>query len=255
MPAPPPQLLVSVRDVAEARSALAGGADLIDVKEPAAGPLGRSGRETIEAVAALVRRQAPDTPVSAALGELPECLVRPEPLDYSVDYLKIGLAGAGPAWRDELDLLRDRSIRSGDAFGPRWIAVAYADWQRAAAPEPAVILEYALEADCPGLLVDTYGKGGEGLLRHLPAAALEDLIRTAHDEGLFVALAGQVRESDLAELVGCDPDILAVRTSVCAAGERRGPVAEPSVREFRRRLHDASAACPFLCASVESESR
>lgn len=255
MTAPPPQLLVSVRDVAEARSALAGGADLIDVKEPAKGPLGRSDRETIEAIADLVRRHAPDTPVSAALGELPECLARPETLDYSVDYLKIGLAGAGPAWRDELDLLRERSIRTGDAFGPRWIAVAYADWQRAAAPEPSAILEYALDADCRGLLVDTYGKEGQGLLHHLPAKVLEELIRTAHDEGLFVALAGQVRESDLAELVGCDPDILAVRSSVCAAGERRGPVDETAVREFRRQLHGASSACPFLCASVESDPR
>ena len=35
-----PKLLVSVRSADEARAALAGGADLIDVKEPAHGPLG-----------------------------------------------------------------------------------------------------------------------------------------------------------------------------------------------------------------------
>ena len=38
---PAPGLLVSVRSAAEAATALAGGADLIDVKEPSRGPLGR----------------------------------------------------------------------------------------------------------------------------------------------------------------------------------------------------------------------
>ena len=37
-----PALLVSVRDAAEAGNAVAGGAALIDVKEPARGALGRA---------------------------------------------------------------------------------------------------------------------------------------------------------------------------------------------------------------------
>src|SRR5262249_6225382 len=43
-----PRLLVSVRDVREAEAALAGGADLIDIKEPAHGPLGRADDAVIE---------------------------------------------------------------------------------------------------------------------------------------------------------------------------------------------------------------
>src|SRR5947209_8028398 len=41
-PPPAPGLLVSVRSAAEARAALDGGAALIDIKEPARGPLGRA---------------------------------------------------------------------------------------------------------------------------------------------------------------------------------------------------------------------
>ena len=48
-----PRLLVSVRDAVEAEAALAGGAHLIDVKEPARGALGRADDATI---AAVVRR-------------------------------------------------------------------------------------------------------------------------------------------------------------------------------------------------------
>ena len=36
-----PQLLVSVRNATEAAAAVLGGADILDVKEPANGPLGR----------------------------------------------------------------------------------------------------------------------------------------------------------------------------------------------------------------------
>ena len=41
-PKPATRLLVSVRSAAEAEEALAGGAALIDVKEPANGPLGKA---------------------------------------------------------------------------------------------------------------------------------------------------------------------------------------------------------------------
>ena len=48
------QLLVSVRDAAEALFAVAAGADLIDVKEPSRGPLGAPDRQTLDAVLAAV---------------------------------------------------------------------------------------------------------------------------------------------------------------------------------------------------------
>ena len=60
-------LLVSVRSAAEAEAALAGGAALIDVKEPARGALGRADDAVI---ADVVRAVAGRAPVSAALGEL-----------------------------------------------------------------------------------------------------------------------------------------------------------------------------------------
>ena len=61
-----PKLLVSVRSAGEARSALAGGADLIDVKEPSRGPLGAADPAVIRDVIAAVDGRVP---VSAAFGE------------------------------------------------------------------------------------------------------------------------------------------------------------------------------------------
>jgi (5-formylfuran-3-yl)methyl phosphate synthase len=93
------RLLVSVRNPAEALAALAGGADLIDVKEPARGPLGRAGDAVITAV---VRCIAGRRPVSAALGELaaePKTDAPP-----GLRYHKWGLAGCGsnPRWQETL---------------------------------------------------------------------------------------------------------------------------------------------------------
>src|SRR5204862_496021 len=60
-------LLVSVRSAAEAKTALAGGADIIDVKEPRRGALGPADRIVWKEILEIVDGRVP---VSAALGEL-----------------------------------------------------------------------------------------------------------------------------------------------------------------------------------------
>ena len=103
-----PHLLVSVRSLEEAIAALEGGAELIDVKEPARGPLGRSDRETVGEIARHVRSAAPDVPISAALGELPD--LRAEDFPGPVDYVKVGLAGcrARAEWQESFFHLQPR---------------------------------------------------------------------------------------------------------------------------------------------------
>src|SRR5262245_51735828 len=116
-----PGLLVSVRTPWEARCALAGGADWIDVKEPARGPLGAASPDVWRAVRAVVPA---GVPFSTALGELPECMSRaPSPEDANgLDFLKVGLAGVGPDWPRTWARLRE------SVPGVRWVAVAYLDW-------------------------------------------------------------------------------------------------------------------------------
>ncbi|HKB38458.1 MAG TPA: (5-formylfuran-3-yl)methyl phosphate synthase, partial [Gemmataceae bacterium] len=84
-----PQLLVSVRSAREAEAALAGGADVIDVKEPRRGPLGRADNAVLRAVLVAI---AGRRPVSAALGELIED-GGGSPLPAGVRFVKWGLAG------------------------------------------------------------------------------------------------------------------------------------------------------------------
>ena len=119
-----PGLLVSVRSAAEALAALAGGADVIDVKEPNQGSLGAADDDTISAV---VRAVAGRAPVSAALGELVDLIGSPNG-DYArvlidgVLLFKTGLARCHPChlelfvkvekdWRERAHLLDEMGIK------------------------------------------------------------------------------------------------------------------------------------------------
>ena len=62
-----PGLLVSVRSAAEAMEALAGGADMIDVKEPKRGSLGVADMSTIAEVVRTVGKRAMVTAALAVL--------------------------------------------------------------------------------------------------------------------------------------------------------------------------------------------
>ena len=65
------------------------------------------------------------------------------------------------------------------------MAVAYADWQRAAAPPPEQVLRWAVQAGCRALLWDTHAKDGTWLLDHVSPAVLHELTRAARARGCW----------------------------------------------------------------------
>lgn len=225
-------VLISVRSADEARAALAGGADVIDVKEPARGALGRSDVETWRAVRGVV----PDeVPLSVALGELcewgPETAFEGQAVGC---YRKVGLARAGRCWRDDWAALRER-------LGPfpRWVAVAYADWERAQAPRPELVLEEALRTtDCAGVLVDTWDKSSA--IRLDESIALDDWRRATRQGGRLLALAGRLDEGAIQALAPIEPDLFAVRGAACRDGDRYSEIDAERVRRLVRAARAAS---------------
>jgi uncharacterized protein (UPF0264 family) len=221
-------LLVSVRSVAEAEAAGRGGASLIDVKEPARGPLGRADAETVRAVVAW---SAGRVPVSMAGGELAEGWSGPLP--DGLAFVKWGLAGcAGRDWRAEL---RQRRRTVEDGPGCRVVAVAYADWRRAAAPPPPEVAALAAAERFAAFLIDTWGKDGTTLTDWQPAAALRELVEVLRPCGVGVAVAGSLDAAAVTELSGLRPDWFAVRGAACAGG-RSGAVEEERVAALSRIL-------------------
>jgi hypothetical protein len=221
-------LLVSVRDAAEAAAALRGGADVIDVKEPSRGPLGRADAATI---AAIVRIVGGRVPVSAARGELRDR--RPEVADLPAElrYVKWGLARlSGENWQRRLSDVRPVGVC-------QIVSVAYADYCQADAPSPAEVAEFVVASDrWPVLLIDTFDKNGSTLLDWLSVEKITSMVRTCRDAGVQVALAGSLRTETIVRLRDVRPDWFAVRGAACDGG-RGGTVAEARVRALADLVH------------------
>ena len=243
-----PQLLVSVRDAHEALDALRGGADIIDVKEPANGSLGRAAASAIISVADVIVSGIVDSssafPLSLALGEVSEWL-DPGPTSQIAgvpaviqrtqpQFLKLGLSGlcssvtAGTDWFDSWMQVRNRI-----AGEHSWVAAAYADAIRAQAPAVADICRAAVKSQCRVLLIDTFGKDQSTLLDWLSCHELRQLRTDTAAHGLLLALAGRISAGDLTRLSEFQPDIIAVRGAVCEHGVRTSAISEERVREFR----------------------
>jgi uncharacterized protein (UPF0264 family) len=231
-----PGLLVSVRSAAEALSALAGGAAIIDVKEPANGPLGRAADPVIVTVVSVIGGRCP---VSAALGELRDDVGAAIPDGLS--FVKWGLAGQARSadWRCAIE----RRARSG----ARVVHVAYADWPCAGAPPVEEVFAAATARAGGVLLVDTHckeaatrGRARPTLLDWLPIPWLEDLCGGARAAGVRVALAGSLGAREIRALAGARPDWFAVRGAACEGG-REGVVSTEQVRalaQLIRQRHD-----------------
>jgi len=237
------RLLVSVRSWDEAVVAATGGADIIDVKEPLHGSLGRASATTVIDIRdRLLRLAAPGrmTSISCALGELREWQRSAEPdvPGFSVaalagfDFAKAGLAGCRSVcdWSSGLLQLRQRfsTVRG-------WVAAAYADALRADAPEVEDVVAAAKGA-CRVLLIDTWQKDGSTLLDWLSLDRLQRISDDCLTAGLLLALAGRVQLSHLETLLRVRPAIVAVRGAVCEGGDRAGLISASRIGEFRTAL-------------------
>lgn len=233
------RLLVSVVDAAEARLAVAGGVDVVDVKNPAEGSLGAPA----PGVLAGVRDVLPaGLPLSAAIGDLPSlpgtaALAALGAARCGAAFVKLGLWGPSSV-AEAVAVLSAARAAVDDAAAV--VAVAYADAARVPSGPlpPSRLVAAAHEAGVHGCLVDTAVKDGRGLLSWLDPEALAGLVAEAHEAGLEMALAGELRADDLPAVRATGADIAGVRSAACREG-RRTAALDP---ERIARLRDLCAA-------------
>jgi len=200
--------LASVRDAAEAETALLANADIIDLKDPAQGALGAVDLETTRRVVALI---AGRVPVSATIGDLP---MQSEAIRYAVverascgvDYVKFGLFPGGDP-QACFQALRPIAPRV------RLILVLFAD------ALPAFdALAAAAKMGATGIMLDTADKHAGSLLTHLDASGIARFVAHAKAHGLMVGLAGSLKAADVPELLTLSPDLLGFRGALCRGG-------------------------------------
>ncbi len=238
------QLLVSVRNAVEAQAAVQGGCDILDVKEPNHGSLGMALIDTIADVIRTAAQTSPEMSVSAALGETSDWSTADDipTLPQPLNYVKLGLANLATTddWVAQWQGVR-RQFDEFPGTSLNWIAVVYADWQRAQAPSPESVIDAAMLATardqaCVGILFDTFVKDGRGLLDWIAPGQLAELVATIRRRRLIVALAGGIQVPQLIELKGAQPDIIAIRTAGCRGANRSGEISTDAVRAFKNEL-------------------
>jgi uncharacterized protein (UPF0264 family) len=225
------RLLVSVVNAVEAAAALAGGADIIDAKDPLAGPLGAVPVHVLREIRALVHDARP---VTAAIGDAEdELAVERTAHTYAasgVTLLKVGFAGIDSSSR--VTALIEAAVRGADTGSSGRcgiVAVAYADVSCGDSIGVPRLIGAAARAGAIGVLVDTMDKSGAGLRQLATPLALSQWVADAHDAALTIAFAGKLTAEDLPFVREAGADIAGVRGAACDGG-RDGRVSETKVR-------------------------
>jgi (5-formylfuran-3-yl)methyl phosphate synthase len=224
----PRGLLVSVRTPEEALEAVAGGAAIIDVKDPARGALGRADAARTAAILAVVTT----CPCTLACGELADGVETIAAHVRRVAALAAARPAAVKAGPAGLDLATWRRAFTEVArvlpedVAP--VAVAYADAAVARAPDALAIIEAAAAGGATTILIDTFSKSGPGLVAVAGLDVVAGWVERAHASGLAVALAGRLTAADVAAVAALGADVVGVRSAACG-GDRLGRVERGNV--------------------------
>lgn len=225
-------MLASVTGPAEAEAVLAGGVDIVDLKDPCRGALGAVDAATVRATVAAV---AGRHPVSAVTGDLP---MQPERVvaaaermaEAGVDYVKQGIfpGGEPEACIRVLAPLAERV---------RLVAVLFADH----APDFA-LLPLLCEAGFYAAMLDTADKAQGRLLDHMDLPRLRQFVVECRHHRLVSGLAGALEAPDVPRLLVLQPGVLGFRSALCGTGGRTATIEAAAVQEIRSLI-------PLECAA------
>lgn len=159
-------LLVSPINTKEAKEAIEGGADIIDVKNPKEGSLGANFPWVIKSIKEIIPK---DKLLSATVGDID---YKPGTVSLAVlgavtsgaDYVKIGLYGT-KNYEQALEVMKNAvktvEYSESEAFV---VAAGYGDAKRVNSVDPMEIPNIAADADADVAMLDTAIKDGKCLL-------------------------------------------------------------------------------------------
>jgi len=229
------KLLISVTDEKEAVEAIAGGADIMDVKNPKEGALGANFPWIIKRIRQITPK---NIEVSCTLGDVPNLpgaisLAALGAATTGVDYIKAGLYGLKT--KEEAVYLMQSVTKAVRDYNSsiKVVATGYADARRVGSVNPMLIPDIAHEAEADIAMIDTAIKDGKNLFAFLTINQLRNFVNAAHDHGLKAALAGSLRKEDLPAVYALGADMVGLRGAACTHGDRvDGRITRETVREL-----------------------
>jgi hypothetical protein len=218
------KLLISVINEKEAKEAVAGGADIIDVKNPLEGSMGANYPRIIRRIRELVPS---GVEVSAAIGDFPNLpgtasLAALGAAVCKVDYVKVGLYGTR-ARSDARKLLQRvcEAVKEYDA-SIKVIAAGYADYENIGSVNPLLLPKIAHAVKADGVMIDTKRKNRRKIFDFLNDSQLKSFVENAHKLDLIAAIAGSLGKEDIVRVYETGADVIGIRGSVCTRRDRVG---------------------------------
>ena len=229
------KILISPISLPEAQIVVAGGCDILDIKNVKEGSLGAQPPWVIQEIVQSFKRDG--LICSATLGDLPQKpgtagLAAYGVASCGVDYVKAGLHGSR-SYQDALDMMNAivRAVRmvSNDILV---VASGYADFRRFDGVSPQDVVAAARDSESDLVMLDTAMKDGKTLLDNMSVEEIREFVAAGHAAGLLVALAGSIKESDIEVLADIGADIVGVRGAVCDSNDRTRGITLERVTAF-----------------------
>jgi len=235
------KLLVSPKDVEEAKAVIRGNADIVDVKNPKEGSLGANFPWVIKSIKELVEKEKGDgMKISAAIGNFDykpgtASLAALGAAAAGAEYIKVGLFGIKTR-QEAIDLLTG-VVKAVKDFAPtkKVVSAFYSDYKRINSVSPFEIAAIGEEVDIDVAMVDTGIKDGRTTLELLSEEELKTFVSDSKALGLETALAGSLKFEDIPAIKEIEPDILGVRGMVCG-GNREDKVKAELVMDLKRMI-------------------
>ena len=202
------KILASIKNISEAKILIDSEIDIIDLKDPSNGALGKLENNDIEDIINFISKKKL---TSSTIGDLPndERLIAKNVSDLSnteVDFIKIGVYE-----NNYIDTL------SKIISCKKLIAVFFAD-KFLPTKEEIIILK---NSGFSGVMIDTSNKKSGNLFNHVSDTDVHDFILNAKNLNLLTGIAGSINSSHINQIVRLNPNYMGFRGALCEDKQMR----------------------------------
>ncbi len=217
------RVLVSVKNVEEAKIALKAGVDLIDLKDPIKAPMGMI---DLPLILQIQNAMPKNINFSMACGELCDMQNLGDFLPVGMSFYKFGLSNCKSSgdWVNHLLSLKKKVVRlNNSAFV---VPVLYGDYLKANSIKPSEVLKYLCEHFLYAIMIDTWGKDGSSMLDFATMEELLEIQELCKARNIKFALAGSLNLHHAETLIkeGVRPAWFGFRGAVCNQQSRNNTI-------------------------------
>ena len=237
------KLLISPRNLKEAEITINSGVDYIDCKNPDEGSLGANFPWIIKQMKKMINDREKQL-LSATIGDFPNLpgsasLAALGAAISGADIIKVGLKG--PMNESQGIYLMKNVVKAVKEYDDsiKVVAAGYADYTRMNSSLSYLsIPKVAAESGSDIAMLDTFIKDGKELFDFLSIDNLVEFVKQSKQQGLGVALAGNLKLESLPKIKQISPDIIGVRSVVCEGYDRtNGTIQDYLIQRLQDELY------------------